>query len=63
MKKGFKFNFTVKSQDANGNLTSRNFNVFERAKQEFFYRKNYLHVPAFLFRNRDNVCLMSYPEV
>lgn len=62
--KGLKFNFTVKSQDANGNLTSRNFNVFERAKQEFFYRKNCLGVPAFLFRNRDNELLMSYcPQV
>lgn len=61
MKKGFKFNFTLKAVTGNG-CVSRNFNVYERALQEYFYYKNICDdcVSCFLLRNCDNEILNAY---
>lgn len=61
MKKGFKFNFTLKAVTSHG-LVSRNFNVWDRCLQEYFYYKNVCDdcISCFIFRNRDNEIVRSY---
>lgn len=61
MKKGFKFAYTVKSI-SDGRIVSRNFMDLDKARQEYFYRKNADPgcTKSVLFVNSNNTVFYSF---
>lgn len=60
MKKGFKFNFTLKVVQPDGSVRSTNFVYYERARQEFLYYKNCLGFQCYLICNNAYTVLHAY---
>ena len=53
MKKGFKFNYTLKVV-LNGKHISRNFMIYEKAEQELLYYKNCTNARLGMIFRKDN---------
>ena len=60
MKKGFKFNFTLKVALSNGKFVNRNFMNYERAIQELLYYKNRTDARIGILFRMDNSISASF---